>query len=610
MRRLVVCLLAAVCATATPARAQIPKDTDCLRSLRGVDLYTATIPDLQRALDRGRFMSVDLVRAYEARIEAYSKYNAIRQLNPAAEATAAQLDAERRHGHVRGPLHGIPVLLKDNVGTDDMPTTAGSIALEGQIPKRDAFITKRLRQAGAIILGKTNLSEFANWMATGMPNGFSSLGGQVVNAYSGGDPSGSSSGSGVASSLALAAATIGTETSGSILSPSLENSDVGLKTTRGMASRTGIVPLAESFDVPGPIVRHVVDAAVMLGAMAGTDPEDPATAEADKHVTDFAARVSSSGLEGVRLAYSDDDASGLDAEHQALWDQTKQQLTALGAKLVPSSGFGDADLSGTVFELPAIYSEFHYDLDHYLQTEQRDGARVHSLAEIIAYNQQHSDRIPYGQDKLITSEAAPGVKEVGEGQSEPAIARAHGAIDSTLDAANAVAFIAPDGPHIGIGAAGGHPTVTIPLGYPDSQRMGITFLGRRFSEADLLAAAGALETRTHDQWMPPTQVGVAQPESCDAAGKAPFLVPTTRVTRLRVRGTRARIAVAHGPIFRVRVTARDRHGRLVLRGRAARIASRGRVRLHRVRPGRPLHAYLVARDPSNRSVSAFARLRR
>jgi amidase len=606
MRGVVVCLLAAVCATATPARAQEPPDTDCLRSLRGTDLYTATIPDLQVALRKGRFTSLQLVQAYEARIAAYAQFNSIRQLNPAAQATAAQLDAERREGRVRGPLHGIPVLLKDNVGTDDMPTTAGSIALEGQIPRRDAFITRQLREAGAIILGKTNLSEFANWMATGMPNGFSSLGGQVVNAYSGGDPSGSSSGSGVAASLALAAGTIGTETSGSILSPALENSDVGLKTTRGIASRAGIVPLAESFDVPGPMVRHVVDAAIMLHAIAGSDPDDPATAEADKHRVDFATRVDVHGVEGVRLAYDDNDASGLDSDEQALWARTKEQLTQLGAELVPSGGFGDADVSGTVFELPAIFSEFHYGLDHYLQTEQREGARVHSLAEIIAFNQAHSDRIPYGQDRLIESEAAPGVKEVGNGQSQPAIIRAHQAIDATLDEANAVAFVAPGGAHIGIGAAGGHPTVAVPVGYPGGGRMGVTFLGRRFSEADLLAAAGALETRTRDQWRPPTQVGVASPSSCDAAGRAPFPTPRTKI-RLRLRGGRARIRLVDGPIFAVRVVARSRSGRVVARGKAKRIDTGRNLRLRRVRRGRAVSAVLTALDPSDRRVRARSR---
>ena len=213
MRRILALagLLAAITASSAPAAPGEPvtTDRDCLRDMRGIDLQTVTIPQLQEALVAGRISSVDLVDAYRARIEAYKEFNAIRELNPKARETAAALDAERAANGPRGPLHGIPILLKDNVGTENLPTTAGSIAMEGQIPRRDAFITKRLRAAGAIVLGKTNLSEWANWMATGMPNGYSSLGGQVVNAYDHGDPSGSSSGSraGTASSRSRRAST-------------------------------------------------------------------------------------------------------------------------------------------------------------------------------------------------------------------------------------------------------------------------------------------------------------------------------------------------------------------------------------------------------------------
>src|SRR4051794_10517250 len=249
---------------------------DCARSLRGVDLQTATIPQLQQAMSTGRFSSADLVDAYLARIAAYPKLNAIRDLAAGARAQAAERDGERATGLVRGPLHGIPILLKDNIGTAGEPTTAGSIALEGVVPKHDATVTQRLQDAGAIILGKANLSEFAGWVDLSMPPGYSSLGGQVVNAYNFGDPSGSSAGSGVAASMALATGTLGTETSGSILSPSSANSDVGVKTTLGLVSRYGILPLSPSFDVPGPIVRSVTDAAVLLGALAGPDPQDPA----------------------------------------------------------------------------------------------------------------------------------------------------------------------------------------------------------------------------------------------------------------------------------------------------------------------------------------------
>src|SRR3954469_19143538 len=319
MRRLLPVLVAALCllaptAALAAAGEPVAQDRDCLRFVRGIDLQTVTIPQLQTAMNAKKLSSVELVDAYLARIKVYDKFNAIRALNPHARELAAVRDAERRAGRSRGPLQGIPVLLKDNVGTDDLPTTAGSIAMQGAVPRRDATLTARFRKAGAIILGKTNLSEWSNWMATGMPNGYSSLGGQVVNAYDGGDPSGSSSGSAVAASLALAAATIGTETSGSILSPSLANSDVGLKTTRGIVSRTGIIPLAERFDVPGPIVRNVTDAAVIIGAIAGFDAADAATAGADSTLPpgrDFTRGLGPRALAGVRLAYSEGDASGL-----------------------------------------------------------------------------------------------------------------------------------------------------------------------------------------------------------------------------------------------------------------------------------------------------------
>jgi amidase len=512
--------------TASPAAPgdPIPTDRDCLRYVRGIDLQTTTIPALQSDMQGGRLTSVELVEAYLARIQAYSQFDAIRALNPHALAQAAAADQERSAGHSHGLLQGIPVLLKDNVGTDDMPTTAGSIALEGAVPRRDATITARLRAAGAIILGKTNMSEWANWMATGMPNGYSSLGGQVVNAYDGGDPSGSSSGSAVGTSLAFAAATIGTETSGSILSPSLANSDVGLKPTRGIDSRTGIIPLAEGFDVPGPIVRNVTDAAVVMGAIAGFDPDDPATAQADSNLPpngDFAAGLGPNALRGTRLAYSLNDASNLSGAGAALWQQTLARLQSLGATLVPSTGL-DNDVDATVLELPAIFSEFHADLDHYLQTEQRPGATVHSLADVIAISALHPDKAKYGEDRLIESEAAPFYTPIGEAQAQLAIDRAHNEIDQTLDTANAVAFVAPDGAHIGVGAAGGHPQVVVPIGYPGGARMGAAFLGRRYSDPQILDAASALQDATNAR-VPPTQVqGGATPLSCAAASRPPF----------------------------------------------------------------------------------------
>jgi amidase len=493
-----------------------------------------------------------------------------------------------------------------------------------------------------VVLGKTNLSEFANWMAIGMPNGYSSLGGQVLNAYALEDPSGSSSGSGVAASLALAAATIGTETSGSILSPSLANSDVGLKTTRGITSRSGIIPLAEGFDVPGPIVRNVTDAAVMLSAIAGSDPDDPVTAEADAHVTDFTEGLGS--ISGVRLAYSAGDAD------DPLFAKALERLTQLGAELVESDGFSDEGFAGSLVEIPAIFPQFHYGLDHYLQTEQREGARVHSLAEVIAVGAQHPDRTKYGQDRLIASEAAPGVKEFGDLLAQSSRESAHAAIDETLDAAGAVAFVAPDGANIGIGAAAGHPQIVLPLGYPGGDRAGISFLGRRFADGDLLKIAAGLESLTEPR-VPPTQVeGGASPSSCDAASKAPFAGPPAEVrtvpdaaapaapapvtapgkpataqgVRLLVRApsvsarraarTRRgvlRVQALGGAVRHLKVAVVDRTGRTVLTGSLRSLTGRRSLRLKlRARPkaGRA-RVIVTARTVDGKRLLALAQLK-
>ena len=353
--------------------ASVTTDGDCLRMLAGVDLQTATIADLQDALDAGTITSVELVDAYLARIDAYDHagplLNSIQLTDPDVRAKAAALDAERAAGNVRGPLHGIPILLKDNVDTSDMPTTAGSIALAENVPRADSFLTAKLRESGAIILGKAQLSEFAHWRGLTIPSGWSSLGGQVVNAYTGGDPSGSSSGSGVAASMAFASATIGTETSGSILSPSNANSVVGVKPTTGLISRTGIIPIAASFDTAGPMTRHVLDAALVLGAVAGPDPADPRTAESAANMPpngDYTAFLSTDALQGVRLGYK---ASG-----NQLFNRALEDLEALGAELVPIETNDAEEVSLT--EIPLLFNEFKFGLNVYLAKFAADGLPV------------------------------------------------------------------------------------------------------------------------------------------------------------------------------------------------------------------------------------------
>lgn len=499
MRALVLvafALAVAGCAAPLAAREEPPTEPvgaprDCLATVGGVDLHAATLADLRRALESGAVTSAQLVDAYVARIEAYDNagpaLNSVQAVHPEARAQAEALDAERAAGKVRGPLHGIPILLKDNVGTSDMPTTAGSIALADNVPPEDATLTKRLREAGAIILGKAQLSEFANWVSLTMPNGYSSLGGQVVNAYTGGDPSGSSSGSGVAGSMAFAAVTIGTETSGSILSPSNANSLVGVKPTLGLVSRAGVIPLAASFDTPGPMGRNVLDVALVLSAIAGPDERDAATQPSAEHVEDYAAALATDALQGARLGYDPrfDDA---------LFRAARDALEAQGATLVPIDT-NDAD-SVSLLEIGLIPNEFKAQLNRYLAQEAGPGLPVKDLTDIIAFNQQHPDKVKYGQDLLVASDAQPGLQPLADVGAAPVVA-ANRRIADALFADNQVdAIVGPDAPFTGLGAAAGYPTVVVPSGYDEGEPQGLSFFGPAWSEAKLLSYAYAYEQAT------------------------------------------------------------------------------------------------------------------
>ena len=498
-------------------------DRDCLRSLRGIDLQATTVLDLQKALAARKVTSVDLVEAYLARIRVFdsagSKLNSIRELNSTARAQAAALDAERRAGRVRGPLHGLPVLLKDNIGTIDQPTTAGSIALEGSVPKQDAFVTQRLRAAGAVILGKTNLSEFANWVSLNMPNGYSSLGGQVTGAYDLGDPLGSSSGSGVAGAMAFSAFAIGTETSGSVISPSVVGSLVGVKPTVGLVSRAGIIPLSPSFDTAGPMTRNVTDAAAVLSAIAGADPRDAATQGAVGK--DFLAGLKPDALRGVRLAIAEDDMpSGAAGPAYA---GALDKLRALGATLVPVQSLGATGNVGLT-EIAAIPNEFKASLNQYLTTEVRPGLRVRTLSEIIAFNEQHPDKVKYGQDLLQISDATPGNATLGVVQSGVTRLASQASIDVALAEAGATGLVTYGTTRVNLAAAAGYPTITVPIGYdPDTlERLALTFHGTGFSEDKLLAYAYAYEHATTNR-IPPTdkRFAGARAGDCAAALAAP-----------------------------------------------------------------------------------------
>lgn len=511
---LVIVLLAAGCLSAsqgpgpssTSAAAAL-EGGDCLVSLGGLDLQNATISDLQGALAAGRITSVQLVDAYVARIHAFDNAtNSVQTINPHAREIAAQLDAERAAGHLRGPLHGIPILVKDNVGTNDMPTTAGSIALANNTPPHNATLTDKLTAAGAIILGKAKMSEFAQWISLNNPNGYSSLGGQVVNAYNKGDPSGSSSGSGVAGSMAFAAATIGTETQGSILGPSDANSLVGVKPTLGLVSRAGVIPLAADFDTPGPMARDVADAAAVLSAIAGPDPKDAATADAKSHLPpggDYTTALKPDALKGKRIGYDPnyDDPVFL----RALDDVRKAGATLVPVTTsasAPVGGVGaQADNAGTS-ELGVIPNEFKLGINDYLAHEAGPGLPVKTLSDIIAYNNQHPDKVKYGQDLLQASDATPGDPTVSLATATPARAGAQQYSDALFTQNGVDAIVGPSLAYYQMGAEAGYPTVIVPAGYNGKNPEGVSFFGPAWSEAKLLGYAYAYEQASHRREAP------------------------------------------------------------------------------------------------------------
>ena len=502
-----------------PGTARVGSDRDCLRGLDGLDLQTVTVPELEAALAEGRTTTHRLVETYLARIARYNgsqdkagSLNAIRALAPDALAQADVLDAERAAGHLRGPLHGLPVLLKDNVGTTDLPTTAGSIALEGAIPKREATLTSRLKAAGALVLGKANLSEFANWVQLGMPNGYSSLGGQVVNPYNDGDPLGSSSGSGVGATMAFAVGAVGSETSGSILAPSTVNSLVGVKPTVGLVSRAGVIPLAGSYDTAGPMARSVTDAAYLLDALAGgPDPLDAATAASAGHVPTvggYEAGLTRHALDGVRLGYSSSDRPGGTAG--TVFDQAIADLTAAGATMVNVSDLPRTANVGLA-EIGTIPDEFKAGLNAYLATETVAPTGVKDLTDIILFNNDHPDRVKYGQNLLIASDATAGVQQASGAPA--AIAAARAAIEASFLNNDIAGYVGPGYSYANIGAAAGYPSVTVPSGYNGRTPVSVTFLGRPWTEKTLLGYAYDFE-QVRPRRVAPTVLNPARFPGC------------------------------------------------------------------------------------------------
>jgi amidase len=491
-------------------------------------LEEATVAQLQDAMAAGRYTSRRLVELYTERISAIDRsgptLRSVIELNPDALAIADGLDAERKSGRVRGPLHGIPVLVKDNVDTADrMMTTAGSLALEGPPALRDAFIIAKLRAAGAVILGKTNLSEWANFRSTKSTSGWSGRGGQVSNPYAlDRNPCGSSSGTGAAVAANLSALGIGTETDGSIVCPSGANGLVGIKPTIGLVSRTGIVPISHTQDTAGPMARTVADAALLLGAIAGVDTADgPTVGSRRKAASDYTAFLKADGLKGARIGIARKRYFGYSAATDALIEAAIAEMKAQGATIVdPADIATAARLDDCEFQI--LLYEFKADLNTYLASRGPSVA-VHSLHELIAFNTRERAReLPYfGQDILVTADKKGPLTSAAY-QKALTTCRTRSrtlGIDAVMTKFRLDAIIAPtgspawptdlvNGDHfLGAsstpGAVAGYPTVTVPAGFVHGLPVGVSFIGRAWSEPKLIALAYAYEQATKHR-RPPT----------------------------------------------------------------------------------------------------------
>ena len=491
-------------------------------------LAEATVADLQEWLASGEWTTRAITEAYLGRIEEIDGrgpvLRSVLETNPDALAIADRLDRERGEGRLRGPLHGIPVLLKDNIDTADrMTTTAGSLALAGWVPPEDSGVAARLRQAGALLLGKTNLSEWANFRSTRSSSGWSGRGGQCRNPYVlDRNPCGSSSGSGAAVSANLAAAALGSETDGSIVCPSSANGIVGIKPTVGLVSRAGVIPISHTQDTAGPMARTVRDLAVVLGVLAGPDPRDPATAASDtRGLADYTPFLDPAGLRDARIGVARQ-FLGFHERVDRVVEDAIDAMRAAGAVIVDPVVLGPgAGRSLQMAETDVLFYEFKAGLNGYL-ARRGSGAEVRSLAELIAFNERNAEtEMPYfGQERFIAAEAKGPL-------SEPAylmalatarrLSRADG-IDGTMDEHRLDAIVGPtggpawvtdlvNGDHFGgsssaYPAVAGYPNVTVPAGAVHGLPVGLSFFGRAWSEPTLVRIAYAFEQTTQARRAP------------------------------------------------------------------------------------------------------------
>jgi amidase len=482
-----------------------------------IDISEASVATLQAAMQSGKTSSQALVRGYLARIKALDKsgprINSVIEINPDALTIAQQLDKERKAGKIRGPLHGIPVLIKDNIATaDKMQTTAGSLALVGSRAARDAFIVSRLREGGAVILGKTNLSEWANFRSTRSTSGWSSRGGLTKNPHAlDRNTSGSSSGSGAAAAAGFATVTVGTETDGSIVSPSNANGIVGLKPTLGLVSRSGIIPIAASQDTAGPMTRTVADAAALLTVLAGTDPKDGATKDANAKMQDYTKFLDKDGLKGKRIGVVRSNFGGRNDLASAVVEKALEVLKAQGATLVDLPELPSAGKYGAT-ELEVLLYEFKAGIAAYL-AEYAPNSPIKTLADVMAFNEKNRDKVmPYFQQETIVRSVAKGGLDSKEYLDALAnnlkLSREEG-IDKALRDNKLDALVAPSGSPAWLtdfirgdnsgggfsqaAAVAGYPHITVPAGFVEGLPVGISFVSTAWAEPQLIAMAYSFE---------------------------------------------------------------------------------------------------------------------
>ena len=511
--------------------------------------WYGSIAGLQRQMRDGKLTSVELTRDFIQRIKTLDQsgphVNSVILLNPSALKVAAERDRARKAGKAHGLLFGIPVLVKDNMDTDDMPTTAGSLALEGPPPPRDSTVVAKLRAAGAIILGKANLSEWANFRSNQSTSGWSGVGGLTHNPYVlARNACGSSSGSGAAASAGFAVVTLGTETDGSLTCPASVNGVVDIRPTLGLVSRAGIIPISHSQDDPGPMARSVADAAAVLTVIAGSDPRDPATANADKHVTDFTKFLKPHALKGKRIGVICG-LAGFDPNVDRILDRSVAAMRAAGATVMPIKFPHLHDYGQD--EYTVLLYEFKHDLDAYLRT--RKGLKVHSLADIIAFNKAHArEEMPwFGQGRMIKAES---MGPLSDAKYKKALANAKRltgpeGIDAALEANRLDAVMAPaapvawttdliNGDRMAAGgdspaAVAGYPSITVPAGNVHGLPVGMTFFAGKWSDPTLIEIGYGFEqatkARIRPHFLAHAPISATVPTLAQIQGDAPPPIP-------------------------------------------------------------------------------------